>query len=131
MSCISLLWMLFYLVVKYMAHNFNCLLFYYVSIDFIQGVNVLQKFAISSMHISLLMKFTTHIFSRQFRVFPSGGTGGSPHQDFVPLHPHKNLQKNNRESKSLLLKIPPLFNLLGKTLQLRRSWQTKEGLTFM
>ena len=57
------------------------------------------------------------------RVFSSGeGTGGFPHHGFVTLHeslvPPQEIPENDGENNSLLLKIPPLVNLLWKILTL-------------
>ena len=56
------------------------------------------------------------------RVFPCGGTGRIPLSPLCPP-PSQTFPENNRESNSLsfvsnglLLKMPPLVNLLGKTL---------------
>ena len=46
------------------------------------------------------------ISASQIRVFPSGGTGGPPHHDFVPLHQGLVPLQKFPENNNLLLKIP-------------------------
>ena len=55
------------------------------------------------------------------RVFPSRGTGGFPHHDFVPLYqglvrPPQKFPENNKKKRKPIVKNPPVVNLLGKTL---------------
>ena len=60
-------------------------------------------------------------FNIQSMVFPSVGLGDPPIMTLSPsikaLSAPQKFSENNGENSSLLLKIPPLVNLLGKTLQ--------------